>query len=110
MFCVVPSLLTTPRSITKLWAKLIPRTQVIVQTLQSQGVVFKYKLLEIWGSDKKYEILIYKIIFRYYHRLLYNTRPLTDISAVMLAAMLILVKICYTTDSIQVVLYKISIQ
>ncbi|XP_071645683.1 probable ATP-dependent RNA helicase DHX37 isoform X2 [Temnothorax longispinosus] len=43
----VPSLLTTPRSITKLWARLIPRTQAIVQTLQSQGVVSKYKLLEI---------------------------------------------------------------
>ncbi|XP_024872424.1 putative ATP-dependent RNA helicase rha-2 [Temnothorax curvispinosus] len=43
----VPSLLTTPRSITKLWARLIPRTQATVQTLQSQGVVSKYKLLEI---------------------------------------------------------------
>ncbi|XP_024884356.1 uncharacterized protein LOC112462681 isoform X3 [Temnothorax curvispinosus] len=55
MFCVVPSLLTTPRSITKLWAKLIPRTQVIVQTLQSQGVVFKYKLLEIWVLLSAYQ-------------------------------------------------------
>ncbi|XP_077256552.1 putative ATP-dependent RNA helicase DHX37 isoform X1 [Temnothorax americanus] len=82
----VPSLLTTPGSITKSWAKLIPRTQAIIQTLQSQGVVSKYKQLEIWGLDEK------------------------CISAVMLAAMLILVKICYTTDSIQVVLYKISIQ
>ncbi|XP_024875771.1 probable ATP-dependent RNA helicase DHX37 [Temnothorax curvispinosus] len=106
----VPSLLTTPGSITKSWARLIPHTQAIVQTLQLQGVVSKDKLLEIWGSDKKCEILIYKIIFRYYHRLLYNTRPLTGISAVMLAAMLILVKIYYTTDSIQVVLHKISIQ
>ncbi|XP_071576089.1 probable ATP-dependent RNA helicase DHX37 isoform X2 [Temnothorax nylanderi] len=49
----VPSLLTTPGSITKSWARLIPRTQAIVQTLQSQGVVSKHKLLEIWGSDKK---------------------------------------------------------
>ncbi|XP_024868289.1 putative ATP-dependent RNA helicase rha-2 isoform X3 [Temnothorax curvispinosus] len=49
----VPSLLTTPGSITKSWAKLIPRTQAIVQTLQSQGVVSKYKLLEIWGLDEK---------------------------------------------------------
>ncbi|XP_077263645.1 uncharacterized protein LOC143898212 isoform X2 [Temnothorax americanus] len=50
----VPSLLTTPGSITKSWARLIPRTQAIVQTLQSQGVVSKYKLLEIWGLDEKY--------------------------------------------------------
>ncbi|XP_071630118.1 putative ATP-dependent RNA helicase rha-2 isoform X2 [Temnothorax longispinosus] len=52
----VPSLLTTPGSITKSWARLIPRTQAstyIVQTLQSQGVVSKYKLLEIWGLDEK---------------------------------------------------------
>ncbi|XP_071626278.1 probable ATP-dependent RNA helicase DHX37 isoform X1 [Temnothorax longispinosus] len=50
----VPSLLTTPGSITKSWARLIPRTQAIVQTLQSQGVVSKYKLLEIWGLDEKF--------------------------------------------------------
>ncbi|XP_071568489.1 putative ATP-dependent RNA helicase rha-2 isoform X2 [Temnothorax nylanderi] len=50
----VPSLLTTLGSITKSWARLIPRTQaIVVQTLQSQGVVSKDKLLEIWGSDKK---------------------------------------------------------
>ncbi|XP_071554272.1 probable ATP-dependent RNA helicase DHX37 isoform X1 [Temnothorax nylanderi] len=53
----VPSLLTTPGSITKSWARLIPRTQAIVQTLQSQGVVSKHKLLEIWGSDKKFLLL-----------------------------------------------------
>ncbi|XP_071630129.1 probable ATP-dependent RNA helicase DHX37 isoform X3 [Temnothorax longispinosus] len=62
----VPSLLTTPGSITKSWARLIPRTQAstyIVQTLQSQGVVSKYKLLEIWGLDEKYsiQVLLYKI-------------------------------------------------
>ncbi|XP_024894118.1 uncharacterized protein LOC112468930 [Temnothorax curvispinosus] len=69
----VPSLLTTPGSITKSWARLIPRAQAIVQTLQSQGVVSKYKLLEIWGLDEKCEILIYKIIFRYYHRVDFYT-------------------------------------
>ncbi|XP_024876396.1 probable ATP-dependent RNA helicase DHX37 isoform X2 [Temnothorax curvispinosus] len=56
----VPSLLTTPGSITKSWARLIPRTQAIVQTLQSQGVVSKYKLLEIWGLDEKFLLSAYK--------------------------------------------------
>ncbi|XP_011057226.1 PREDICTED: probable ATP-dependent RNA helicase kurz [Acromyrmex echinatior] len=56
----VPSLLTTPGSITKSWAKLIPRTQVIVQTLQSQGVLSKDKLIEIWNSDKKFLLAAYQ--------------------------------------------------
>ncbi|XP_012532022.1 probable ATP-dependent RNA helicase kurz [Monomorium pharaonis] len=56
----VPSLLTTPGSITKSWAKLIPRTQVIVQTLQSQGVMSKDKLIEIWGLDKKFLLAAYQ--------------------------------------------------
>ncbi|KYN01320.1 PREDICTED: probable ATP-dependent RNA helicase kurz [Cyphomyrmex costatus] len=56
----VPSLLTTPGSITKSWAKLIPRTQVIVQTLQSQGIMSKDKLIEIWVSDKKFLLSAYQ--------------------------------------------------
>ncbi|XP_024872377.1 probable ATP-dependent RNA helicase kurz isoform X1 [Temnothorax curvispinosus] len=56
----VPSLLTTPGSITKSWARLIPRTQAIIQTLQSQGVVSKDKLVEIWGSDKKFLLSAYQ--------------------------------------------------
>ncbi|KYQ50329.1 putative ATP-dependent RNA helicase kurz [Trachymyrmex zeteki] len=56
----VPSLLTTPGSITKSWAKLIPRTQAIVQTLQSQGVMSKDKLIEIWDSDKKFLLPAYQ--------------------------------------------------
>ncbi|XP_011701837.1 PREDICTED: probable ATP-dependent RNA helicase kurz [Wasmannia auropunctata] len=51
----VPSLLTTSGSIIKSWVKLIPRKrQAIVQTLRSQGVVSKDRLVEIWDSDKKF--------------------------------------------------------
>ncbi|KAL6256172.1 hypothetical protein P5V15_012288 [Pogonomyrmex californicus] len=56
----VPSLLTTPGSITKSWAKLIPRTQAIVQTLQSQGVMSKDKLIEVWASNKKFLLSDYQ--------------------------------------------------
>ncbi|KAL0100806.1 hypothetical protein PUN28_019294 [Cardiocondyla obscurior] len=56
----VPSLLTTPGSITKSWAKLIPRIQAIVQTLQSQGVMSKEKLMEMWGLDKKFLLPAYQ--------------------------------------------------
>ncbi|XP_011697160.1 PREDICTED: probable ATP-dependent RNA helicase kurz [Wasmannia auropunctata] len=56
----VPSLLTTPGSITKSWAKLIPRTQAIVQTLQSQGVMSKDRLIDIWDSDKKFLLPAYQ--------------------------------------------------
>ncbi|XP_029679744.1 probable ATP-dependent RNA helicase kurz [Formica exsecta] len=56
----VPSLLTTPGSITKSWAKLIPRTQAIVQALLSHEIMSKDKLLQIWSSDKKFLLAPYQ--------------------------------------------------
>ncbi|KAH0955035.1 hypothetical protein HN011_004649 [Eciton burchellii] len=56
----VPSLLSTPGSITKSWAKLIPRTQMITQILMSKGIMSKDKLLETWDSDKKFLLSAYQ--------------------------------------------------
>lgn len=56
----VPSLLTTPDSITKSWAKLIPRTQAIIRALLSHEIMSKDKLLEIWSSDKKFLLSPYQ--------------------------------------------------
>ncbi|KAG7212083.1 hypothetical protein KM043_012436 [Ampulex compressa] len=55
----VSSLLSTPLSITKSWAKLIPRTQEMTQTLMSQAVMSKEKLLEVWDSDKHFLLSSY---------------------------------------------------
>ncbi|KAL6420695.1 hypothetical protein ACFW04_013977 [Cataglyphis niger] len=56
----VPSLLTTPGSITKSWAKLIPRTQIILQALLSHEIMSKDKLLQIWTSDKTFLLVPYQ--------------------------------------------------
>ncbi|XP_029167253.1 probable ATP-dependent RNA helicase kurz [Nylanderia fulva] len=56
----VPSLLSTPESIIKSWAKLIPRTQVVLQALLSHEIMSKDKLLEIWSSDKTFLLSQYQ--------------------------------------------------
>lgn len=56
----VPSLLTTPSSVTKSWAKLIPRTQAIVQALLSYEIMSKDKLLQMWSTDKKFLLVPYQ--------------------------------------------------
>nr|XP_012232791.1 PREDICTED: probable ATP-dependent RNA helicase kurz [Linepithema humile] len=56
----VPSLLTTPGSITKSWAKLIPRTQAMTQMLLSHGIMSKDKLLDTWSLDKKFLLSAYQ--------------------------------------------------
>ncbi|XP_077277895.1 uncharacterized protein LOC143906026 [Temnothorax americanus] len=64
-------LLTTPGSIT-----VIGQVDTTYSSNSTNAAVAgsrKYKLLEIWGLDEKCEILIYKIIFRYYHRVDFYT-------------------------------------
>ncbi|XP_014479502.1 PREDICTED: probable ATP-dependent RNA helicase kurz [Dinoponera quadriceps] len=56
----VPSLLTTPISVTKLWSKLVPRIQAITQELMTHGIMTKEKLLETWASDKQFLLSSYK--------------------------------------------------
>ncbi|XP_003705127.3 putative ATP-dependent RNA helicase kurz [Megachile rotundata] len=56
----VPSLLTTPQSINKSWAKLIPRTQEITQHLLSRGIMSKERLLETWEEDKSFLLSAYQ--------------------------------------------------
>ncbi|KAF3423576.1 hypothetical protein E2986_06215 [Frieseomelitta varia] len=56
----VSSLLSTPQSINKTWAKLIPRTQEMTQLLLSHGIMSKEKLLETWKEDKNFLLSAYQ--------------------------------------------------
>nr|XP_031830340.1 probable ATP-dependent RNA helicase kurz [Nomia melanderi] len=56
----VPSLLSTPQSINKAWAKLVPRTQEISQLLLSHAIMSKEKLLEIWETDRYFLLSAYR--------------------------------------------------
>lgn len=56
----VSSLLSTPQSINKTWAKLIPRTQEMTQLLLSRGIMSKEKLLETWKEDKSFLLSAYQ--------------------------------------------------
>ncbi|XP_011328885.1 probable ATP-dependent RNA helicase kurz isoform X2 [Ooceraea biroi] len=48
-----PLLLSQPRSMTKSWAKFIPRTQAILQPLTNHTILCKDKVREMWDSDKR---------------------------------------------------------
>ncbi|XP_017883450.1 probable ATP-dependent RNA helicase kurz [Ceratina calcarata] len=56
----VPSLLSTPQSINKTWAKLIPRVQEVTQLLLSHGIMSKEKLLETWKADRNFLLSAYQ--------------------------------------------------
>lgn len=56
----VPSLLSTPQSINKTWAKLIPRIQEVTQLLLSRGIMSKEKLLETWKADRNFLLSAYQ--------------------------------------------------
>ena len=56
----VPTLLSTPQSINKTWAKLIPRTQEMTQLLLSRGIMSKEKLLEAWETDRSFLLTAYQ--------------------------------------------------
>ncbi|KOC64378.1 putative ATP-dependent RNA helicase kurz [Habropoda laboriosa] len=56
----VPLLLSTPQSINKTWAKLIPRTQQMTQLLLSHGIMSKEKLLWTWKIDRNFLLSAYQ--------------------------------------------------
>ncbi|XP_043263355.1 probable ATP-dependent RNA helicase kurz [Colletes gigas] len=56
----VPSLLSTPQSINKSWAKLIPRTQEMTRLLMSRAIMSKEKLLETWRADESFLLSAYQ--------------------------------------------------
>ncbi|XP_054016492.1 probable ATP-dependent RNA helicase kurz [Hylaeus anthracinus] len=56
----VPSLLSTPQSINKTWAKLIPRTHEMTQLLLSQAIMSREKLLETWETDRSFLLSAYQ--------------------------------------------------
>ncbi|GLH11278.1 ATP-dependent RNA helicase DHX8 [Gryllus bimaculatus] len=53
-------LLSTPASITKVWANLQPRTEIFLKTLMAYQVDTKAKLLEQWKQDATYLLEPYK--------------------------------------------------
>ncbi|EFN84450.1 Probable ATP-dependent RNA helicase kurz [Harpegnathos saltator] len=56
----VPSLLSTPASITKPWAKLVQHIHPMTQVLSSRAIMSKDKLLEAWASDKQFLLSAYQ--------------------------------------------------
>ncbi|KAK0076440.1 hypothetical protein PV325_005365 [Microctonus aethiopoides] len=56
----VPSLLSSPSSINKSWAKLLPRTEAITKILLSKGVMSKEKLMEVWCDDQNFLLNAYQ--------------------------------------------------
>ena len=56
----VPSLLSSPQSINKGWAKLIPRTQEMTQHLLSRGIMSRDKLFETWKDDRSFLLSSYQ--------------------------------------------------
>ncbi|XP_015600106.1 probable ATP-dependent RNA helicase kurz [Cephus cinctus] len=56
----VLSLLSTPSSVNKSWAKLLPRTETITKVLASKGVMSKDKLYEVWEEDSKFLLSAYQ--------------------------------------------------
>ncbi|KAK2584403.1 hypothetical protein KPH14_006785 [Odynerus spinipes] len=56
----VPSLLSTPGSVNKSWAKLLPRTEAITKALLSEGIISKCKLIDVWDSDKTFLLSAYQ--------------------------------------------------
>ncbi|XP_030847415.1 probable ATP-dependent RNA helicase DHX37 [Strongylocentrotus purpuratus] len=55
-----PSLLSTPSTMIKTWAKLQPRTEVILKALAGKGVYNKSSLIEVWRKDRQYLLLAYQ--------------------------------------------------
>lgn len=56
----VPSLLTSPGSVTKPWAKLLTRIELITKLLLSKGIMTKDKLIDKWNSDPKFLLSAYQ--------------------------------------------------
>ncbi|XP_078042452.1 putative ATP-dependent RNA helicase kurz [Augochlora pura] len=56
----VSSLLSSPQSINKSWAKLVPRTQEMSQLLLSHAIMSKERLLEMWENDKTFLLSTYQ--------------------------------------------------
>ncbi|CAK9818656.1 Probable ATP-dependent RNA helicase kurz [Anthophora quadrimaculata] len=56
----VPLLLSTPQSIIKTWAKLIPRTQEMTQLLLSHGIMSREKLLCTWKTNRSFLLSAYQ--------------------------------------------------
>lgn len=56
----VPSLLSTPASVNKSWAKLLPRTEAITKALISEGIMSKCKLIDVWNKDKNFLLSAYQ--------------------------------------------------
>ncbi|XP_057318023.1 probable ATP-dependent RNA helicase kurz [Microplitis mediator] len=56
----VPSLLSSPGTINKSWAELLPRTKAITNALLSKEVMSKEKLLEAWQEDKHFLLNAYQ--------------------------------------------------
>ncbi|KAI4504513.1 hypothetical protein M0802_000063 [Mischocyttarus mexicanus] len=56
----VPSLLSTPGSVTKSWAKLLPRTEAITKALLLEGIMSKCKLIDVWDKDKTFLLSSYQ--------------------------------------------------
>ncbi|XP_076653384.1 putative ATP-dependent RNA helicase kurz [Halictus rubicundus] len=56
----VPSLLSSPQSINKAWAKLVPRTQEMSQLLLSHAIMSRDKLIETWENDRTFLLSTYQ--------------------------------------------------
>ncbi|XP_023318949.1 putative ATP-dependent RNA helicase rha-2 [Trichogramma pretiosum] len=53
-------LLTSPSSMTKSWAKLLPRVQYITNSLMSKGIMSRDKLKEEWCKDPTFLLSDYQ--------------------------------------------------
>ncbi|XP_058790532.1 probable ATP-dependent RNA helicase kurz [Phymastichus coffea] len=56
----VPILLSTPSSLNKTWAKLLPRVEIITKLLLSKGIMSKDKLIEAWKEDPQFLLSAYQ--------------------------------------------------
>ncbi|KAL1124556.1 hypothetical protein AAG570_001180 [Ranatra chinensis] len=56
----VKSLLSTPKTMVKSWAKLQPRTELLLKTLVSKDVDSRGKLLSCWKTEPSYLLSAYK--------------------------------------------------
>lgn len=54
------SLLSKPNTMTKNWARLLPRTDALLKTLAAKLVNTRDKLLEAWKTDSKCKGLLYR--------------------------------------------------
>ncbi|XP_048505748.1 probable ATP-dependent RNA helicase kurz isoform X2 [Athalia rosae] len=56
-----PLLLSTPSTMNKTWAKLLPRTEAITKVLLANQVTSKEKLEEMWDTDSKFLLCAYQL-------------------------------------------------